>query len=151
MNPRYTSKQHGFSLIELMIVIAIIGILASIALPAYQNSVMRTKRTTAKTALTTVSAQQEAFFNDRRSYASGLKQLGYAADTMYVNNQNDLVSSKADALYAVAIAAGATATTYTANATPLNSQTKDTDCGTLSIDEQGAKVATGTKGVACWG
>ena len=61
-------RQTGFTLIELMITIVIIGVIAAIALPSYQSSVRKSKRTEAKTELLQVMARQEQYFSETRKY-----------------------------------------------------------------------------------
>ena len=74
-------KQKGFSLIELMIVVTIIGILASIGLPAYQGNVMRSSRGDGMTALLDVMRAQENFFANEFTYTSDLSNLNYNASS----------------------------------------------------------------------
>ncbi len=72
-------KQKGFSLIELMMTVAIIGILGSIALPSYMSYVKKSKRTEAKTELLRIAQLQESHFVENLSYAKALNNgLGFA-------------------------------------------------------------------------
>lgn len=72
-------KQTGFSLIELMIVVVIIGIIASIAVPTYQNNVLRSSRGDGMTALLDIMRAQENFFANEYTYTTNLTQLNYNA------------------------------------------------------------------------
>lgn len=72
-------KQKGFNLIELMIVLVIIGILASVAIPAYQDNVMRSSRGDGMTALLDIMRAQENFFANEFTYTTDLTDLGYDA------------------------------------------------------------------------
>ena len=69
------SSQVGFSLIELMIVIVIVGVLAAIALPSYQSSVRESRRTEAKTELLDAMARQEQYFSENLAYAANFSDL----------------------------------------------------------------------------
>jgi len=133
----------GFSLIELMIVVAIVGVLAAIALPSYQNSVLADGRAEAQSLLLEVAANQERFYSDNNSYST---------------NANPLVApalatvTSAGGIYEVAVAAcagGAITNCFVATATPQGNQTADS-CTTLSISNTGLKGATGDTLDTCW-
>lgn len=142
----------GFSLIELMIVVAMVGILAAIALPSYQNYVLRANRTVAKSLLSEMIARQESFRSDRKSYATSLGStgLGYVADTFFLERDGDIVAaSNSNTVYQVTLPT-ATANAFTVSAAPVGQQTKDTKCGTLSLTSVGGKTASGSEGAGCW-
>lgn len=74
-------KSKGFTLIELMIVVAIIGILAAVAFPAYQDSVRKGKRSDGQAALMDIMAKQERYYTDNNTYTADLTDLGFEANT----------------------------------------------------------------------
>lgn len=142
------SRQAGFTLIELMIVVAIIGILAAIAYPAYTSYVQRGNRAIAKTILVEIASRQESYLSDRKSYADALEDdLGYPANTFYVDREGNMKDVNTGAIYTITLAGAATAFTVTATAT--GNQAGDTKCASLSLTNTGAKTSTGG-GTDCW-
>lgn len=146
MLPTMHRRVRGFSLIELLVAVAIVGIVAAIALPAYDSHVRRSHRAAAKALLSEVASRQESFFLDRKAYAGTLTELGYEANTMYVGNDGQARASADGARYAVTITA-AGVTRYTIQASARGGQSKDVGCTTLTLDQAGSRTpATGD----CW-
>lgn len=137
--------QKGFTLIELMIVVAIVAILAAIGYPAYTNHVRKSNRSAAESFMLTVSNKQEQYMLDARQYATGaaaLATLGLTTPAEVSRN------------YIITVVANNAATppSYTITATPTGAQlAADTACGALTLDQTGAKGITGTGSAAsCW-
>lgn len=135
--------QNGFTLIELMITVAIVGILAAIAYPSYTQYIVKSNRSAAEGFMLTVAGKQEQYMLDARAYASSIAALGITS-----------VPSEVSSHYTVTVAANNTATppSYTVTATPTGSQaTRDTKCATLTLDQTGGKGKSGTGTLAdCW-
>ncbi|MBX3692093.1 type IV pilin protein [Dokdonella sp.] len=133
------NRNRGFTLLELMIVVAIIAVLAALAYPSYTRYVERTRRADGRELLMRISAAQERFFTNRNRYAATFTDLS-VSDT----------SEKG--YYRVTIGGlGTNNQTYTLTATPQAPQNNDS-CGALTINNTGFKAApsdTGSNG-ACW-
>ena len=141
-------KQKGITLIELMIVVVIIAILASIALPGYQQYVMRSKRVTAEGDLYAFRNAMQRYFSENNTYlgaASGGIDTGDPAATVFPS-QSPIDGGTA--AYNLTISA-ATANTFTVQAAPIGGQVGD-DCGTLSLTSTNVRSVTSSTVANCW-
>ena len=143
-------RQAGFTLIELMVVVAIVAIVFAFAFPSYERYVVRAKRAVGQNVLMQVADRQQQFFMDNKRFAANLTNLGFGASPFIVDEDgSSTVAGDADAVYSVALS-NVTATSWTATATPLNGQlSRDTSCGNLTINQAGAKGKSGA-GDNCW-
>ncbi len=136
-----TDRPPGFTLVELMIVVAIIAILSVIAIPTYNNYVSRSNRVVAKSFLSKVALDEQRYYIGNRRYGK-LTALGYAADTVGID-ENQAVVNKGMGLYDVTV--NATNTTFTITATARNRQASDTACLSMTLDHNGNRAPA-----ACW-
>jgi type IV pilus assembly protein PilE len=137
----------GMTLIELMIVLVILAVLASIAIPSYRQYILRSHRVEAQAALLNVAAAQEKFYLQNNTYSDDLTTappngLGIAdfkpADGVQTEN----------GWYEIAIVdADANGFSATATATAVDKQDSDTHCASFTIDHTGLKSATNDD---CW-
>jgi type IV pilus assembly protein PilE len=143
-------NQRGVTLLELMIVVAIVAIISAFAFPSYMQYVVNTKRTVATSALLQIADRQQQFFMDNKRFADDLTDLGFAANPLVLaDNGNSAAAGDSDAVYSVSLSNVAVAT-YTITAAPLHGQaSRDTDCASLTLDQAGARGNTGG-GDDCW-
>lgn len=135
VNPAFGGGR-GFTLIELMITVAVIAILAAIAIPSYQAQIRKSRRAEAQAHLMALSGRQQQFLVDTRAYADTLAGIGIAAPPNVANGY----------VLTMNVPAGATPPSFTITATPQGDQVSE-PCGTLSITNTGARTAA-TSG--CW-
>ena len=133
--------EKGFTLIEVMIVVVVIGILASIAYPAYTDYVLRSHRGAAQSCLT----EMAQFLERNRSAAMRYDQDsgGTAIDNASIQLP---CAGELAQRYTFSFAAGPAARTFSLQAVPQGAQTAD-DCGTLTLNQAGAQGAATTN---CW-
>lgn len=136
--PPARGKERGFTLIELMVVVAIIAILASIAYPSYSGYMEKSRRSEGTSALMQIAAKQEQYFMDNRTYTSDLTDLGYSASPFITESGYYSVSASVPNTFE-----------FTLTATPVGPQSGDTECTTITLDHENNKGHTGTA-TSCW-
>ena len=148
----FNRNQTGFTLVELMITVAIVGILAAVAVPTYNDYVMKGRRTEARAALTQCAQAMERFFTQNGSY--GTASLGTGGATMVCANASE------NNYYAISFTGGV-ATNLATNvgtfglvATPQNAQAND-KCGVFTLNQSGVRGLTPPNGssetvASCW-
>jgi type IV pilus assembly protein PilE len=139
------NHSRGFSLIELMIVVAIVAILARVAYPSYQDYVRRAARAEARAAVLNMAQLQERNFSDRGAYVT----VSSGALTDGWQNANWSGSSWASRKYDITAVAGTPPSTYTITATPVNGFSEP-KCGNLTLTSDGTRGSSAGDPVACW-
>ncbi len=148
--PVLRSEARGFTLIELMIVVAIIGILAAIAFPAYNQSVRKSRRSDAKAALLDLAQREERYLSTANQYTTSAPLLGYGSSATVTQTNPMNVSSGSASYYALYVNV-TSAPLFTATAQRQGAQASDT-CGDYTLDSTGTQGVSGGTGTpaACW-
>jgi type IV pilus assembly protein PilE len=155
MKLQSSSRIHGaagFTLVELLTTMVIVGVLVSIAMPAYTSQTRKSRRTEARTAVLDLAGREERLFSTTNAYSATASDLGYggggATFPMDVGSGYYNVS--------IAIAAGPPAT-FTITASPVSGkgQEKDTQCASFTVVQTGKQSALNSSGAdasaSCWG
>lgn len=133
-------RSAGFTIIELMIVVAIIGLLAGIAVPSYREQVNKGKRAEGKAALLAAASRFERFYSQNNCYPSAGTNCGNATSSALALTAAGVNSYSGDdankAYYAISVTQNAQ--TFTITATP-RSPFVDTKCGNLTLSNAGRK------------
>ncbi len=142
-------RTRGFTLIELIITVAILAILTTIAVTTYQTSVRKSRRTDAKSALLDIAGREERYLSTNGTYTADPTQLGYPAGLPIAVGSGYYTVNVA----VTAPAAGA-APTYALTATPVGPQVADTGCASFTVTQTGQRTATTSAGADatadCW-
>ena len=125
-------KIRGVTMTELMIVVVVLGVLASVAYPSYRQYVARAKRVEAKAALLQIASMQERFYLQNNTYTTNLNSLGFPV------NDNFLTDSES---YIISVVA-ADGASFTALATYQRGDAEADKCRTFSIDGIGSKTSS---------
>ena len=146
-------RARGFTLIELMITVAIIGILAAVAFPAYNQSVRKSRRSDAKSALLDLAQREERYLSTANQYTTSAPLLGYGSGVTVTTASPMNIATGSASYYQLSVSVPTSApTTFSATAAPQGVQTADS-CGTFGLDNTGAQNVTNTTGTSaanCW-
>jgi type IV pilus assembly protein PilE len=140
------SKVRGFTLIEVMIVVAIVAILAAVAYPSYQQSITKTRRTAAQACLVEMAQFMERFYTTNLRYDETTAGVAVAL-------ANPACRTDIAAFYVLEFATDEpTQSSYALQAVPQGGQaTADAGCGTLALNQAGTKIRSGSKALnQCW-
>jgi len=143
---RTQRRQRGLTLVELMVVVAVMIILASLVYPMYSNLVRKARRSEARVALNSLAMAEQRYFTVNGRFAT-TAQLG-TTYTDVVSEMSDRDGNGSPDYYSIAVVP--TTTTFTITATVSGTQTSDSSCTTLVIDELGSRTATGGDPNKCW-
>ena len=158
---RAATRAAGFTLIELMVTVSIVGILAAVAVSSYGYATRKSRRTEAKTALLSLAAREERYFSTNSTYTNDAGNLGFSATSqtlfqMPVGNNYYQVSVCVGTNIptacngAQAVGPGAT---FLLQATAIGIQAKDTTCATFTVDNTGVQASNTSAPAAstgCW-
>lgn len=136
-------RPRGFTLIELMVVVAVVAILASIAFPSYQDSVRKSRRAQVKADMVELAQRYERYHTIRNTY------VGFWEEAFGAAGEQFLSPTTQGATVAYAIESTEAANSFTLTANPQGAQEKDTRCGTLRLSNTGQKGADGPL-ADCW-
>ncbi len=140
-------NSSGFTLIEVMIVVAIVGILAMVAGPAYTSYVTKSKRGDGKAALLQIMQLQEKFRASCPFYGTTISTTADLCGAVLADTTLKAATTSVDGHYNIALSA-VTGSAYTVTASPTFT---DAECTALIIDQDGAQSSTGSlTGTACW-
>ena len=132
---RGRNRSSGFTLIEMMIVVAVVAILAAVALPSYREYIRKSARAEAQAYLMALASRQQQFLLDTRAFA-----------TTSVNSVVAQPANVAAAYVVTMVTLPGPPPTFTLTATPTPAQASE-KCGTLTLDQTGTKTAAV---VGCW-
>jgi type IV pilus assembly protein PilE len=143
-------RSRGFTLIELMIVVAIVAILGAVALPSYRSSVQKSQRAEARGALLETAQFMQRFYSQNDRYDQDRAGTAIAIPGPLATVPKG--SSSTNANYLLSFSGTPTVSGFTVQAVPRSGGTMASDaCGTLSLDNVGRRTVSGSMSVAdCW-
>jgi type IV pilus assembly protein PilE len=148
MRKLHVSHAAGFTLIEMMVTVAVVAILGTIAVSSYTAQVRQSRRTEARTAVLDLAGREERYMSTNSAYSSTPSDLGYSGvfpQTVGSGYYNITVTVTA----ANNTTSPVTPASFLVTATAIGTQAKDTQCLTFSVDNTGNQTQTGSS-TTCW-
>lgn len=139
-------RYSGFTMIELLVALAILGLIISLALPSYRDSIRKTNRSDAHITLSRLATLQERYFFQNNKYT------GDFADILSSATSGDPLATD-EGHYVVVLTVTGSGTGWNMVATPVGDQTNDAECQSLTLTSLGSKTAVNSNGdpsTACW-
>jgi type IV pilus assembly protein PilE len=139
-------KHSGFTLLELMISISIVGITTAIALPSYRESVLKTNRSDAQISIAGLATLQERFYFQHNRYTGDFSELLDSGE-----EGEPILSEKGH--YSIALAVTPNGREWTMEATAINKQAEDNNCARMSVTSKGKKTSHNSSNAVsadCW-
>ena len=137
-------RNTGFSLTELLTVVAIVGILGAVGYPAYSDYTQQARRSDGQAALLSMATEQERFYLSNNTYASAIADIWTASGGQF---------ESLEGYYTLSVVSG-NANTFVVRATATGIQAADTDCAVMELDNTGLRAARTSGGAdnaaACW-
>ena len=146
-------RAGGFTLIELMVVIVIATILATIAIPSYQAQIRKSRRTEARTALLDLANREERYFSLNNNYTDSQQALGYGTTN---SGFTDVTVGSGYYTVTIVVTTGDPTKTpvvqpgYTLTATATGPQASDTQCAKFTLDQTGTQGSSSAAASTCW-
>lgn len=134
-------KKNGYTLMELLVTVAVVGVLAAVAIPSYKSYSVKTRRSEGRAFVMEIMQRQEKYYTENNTYTTNLTQLGYSSSTPSSERSYYTVTATA--------ASDGIANNVVLTAAPTGSQTADTECGSFIMNSTGAK-STSTSSTTCW-
>lgn len=143
-------KNRGFTLIELMIVVAIVAIISAVALPSYRDSVAKSRRAEARGQLLETSQFMQRFYSQNDSFSQDRAGVAVAVPAALATVPKTAASGAGT--YSISFSGTPTVATFTVQAVPRTGGSMAADkCGSLVLDNTGRRTVTGTGTVEdCW-
>jgi type IV pilus assembly protein PilE len=145
-------RSRGFTLVELMVTIAVVTILTAISVPSYTSQVRKARRMEARLALLDLATREERYFSTNSAYTAVAADLGYAGTfPQVVGSGYYQVSVCVSNTGSCGSSTTTTGSNFLLTATPVGTQANDTQCASFSLDSTGMQSATGVDTASCWG
>ena len=141
------SHAAGFTLIELMVTVAVATILVTLAVTSYSSQVRQSRRTDARTAVLDLASREERYMSTMSAYTTTATNLGYTGAFPQIVGSG-YYTLKVTVTPANAATTPVTPASFLVTATTTGTQTKDTQCQTFSVDNTGNQ--TSAPGTTCW-